>query len=113
MKTCHYYLESLSKKDDPNYLFLRYEDMSRDLLSTAKHVYDFIQQPMSKELLKWTHESELNHANKKMRIVSLGKYRRPGSESVSDPYSTKRNSKLTMTAWRQKISFKEVTIVLL
>ena len=90
MKTCHHYLESLSKIDDPNYLFLRYEDMSRDQLSTAKNVYDFIERPMSKKLLKWIDESTKVHG------------------TSGGAYSTIRNSTLTMTAWRHKISFSEV-----
>ena len=90
MKTCHHYLESLSKIDDPKFLFLRYEDMSRDQLSTAKNVYDFIERPMSKKLLKWIDESTKVHG------------------TIGGAYSTIRNSTLTMTAWRHKITFAEV-----
>ena len=89
-KTCHYYVESLSKINNPNYLFLRYEDMSRDQLSTAKHVYDFIGHPMTEKLLKWIDESSKTHGT-----------------GIGD-YSTLRDSILTMTAWRHKISFSEV-----
>lgn len=91
MKTCHHYLESLSKIDDSKFLFLRYEDMSRDQLSTAKNVYDFIERPMSKKLLKWIDESTKVHG------------------TVGGAYSTIRNSTLTMTAWRHKITFAEVS----
>ena len=90
MKTCHHYLESLSKIDDSKFLFLRYEDMSRDQLSTAKNVYDFIERPMSKKLLKWIDESTKVHG------------------TIGGAYSTIRNSTLTMTAWRHKITFAEV-----
>ena len=91
MKTCHHYLESLSKIDDSKFLFLRYEDMSRDQLSTAKNVYDFIERPMSKKLLKWIDESTKVHG------------------TIGGAYSTIRNSTLTMTAWRHKITFAEVS----
>ena len=94
MKTCHHYLESLSKIDDPKFMFLRYEDMSRDQLSTAKHVYDFIERPMSKKLLKWIDESTKVHG------------------TIGGAYSTIRNSTLTMTAWRHKLTFAEVSYLL-
>ena len=73
-------------------MFLRYEDMSRDQLSTAKHVYEFIGQPMSEKLLKWIDESSKTHGT-----------------GIGD-YSTLRDSILTMTAWRHKIPFSEVKL---
>ena len=91
-KTCHHYLESLSKVDDRNFLFLRYEDMSRDELSTANRVYDFIKRPMTRKLLKWIDDSSKVYG------------------AAGGRYSTVRNSTLTMTAWRHKIIFTEVCL---
>ena len=91
MKTCHHYLESLSRIENPKFLFLRYEDLSRDQLSTAKHIYDFIERPMSKKLFKWIHESTKVHG------------------TTGGAYSTIRNSTQTMTAWRYKLTFAEVS----
>ena len=78
--------------DDRNFLFLRYEDMSRDELSTANRVYDFIQRPITRKLLKWIDESSKVHG------------------TAGGAYSTVRNSTLTMTAWRHKITFTEVCL---
>ena len=43
-KTCTYYVKSLSKLNDSNYYFMRYEDMSMDQMGAAENIYNFINQ---------------------------------------------------------------------
>jgi len=93
-KTCHHFVESFKYLDNTNFLFLRYEDMSMDPITTAIKVYDFISQPLPMKLFQWIRDS----ANVKVSEQGRG-------------YGTVKNSKQTMNAWRQKITFDEVKFV--
>ena len=73
-----------------NVLFLRYEDMSLDQMKTAKQVYSFIGEKITKKLESWIQQA----------------MKQEGSNSGT--YSTNKNSIKTMTAWRNKINFDEV-----
>ena len=92
-KTCENYKNSLKFKGNVrNVLYVRYEDMAADKMKMAKKIYKFIEQPLPTEVINWIKKSEKK-------------------KSDGDRYSTNRNSTLTMTAWRNKISFQEVNIV--
>ena len=78
---------------DTNFLFLRYEDLSADLLTTAKHIYEFIGHEIPAELLTWIEQSQKE-------------------THTGGTYSTIRNSTATMTAWRKYISFENVSEII-
>ena len=78
---------------DTNFFFLRYEDLSADLLTTAKRIYEFIGHEIPAELLTWIEQSQ--------------KETRTGGT-----YSTVRNSKAAMTAWRKYISIENVSEII-
>ena len=84
-------MESFKYLDDPKFLFLRYEDMSMDPITTAIKVYEFINQPLPMKLFKWIEDST------KVKVSKLGM-----------GYGTVKNSIQTMNAWRHRITFDEV-----
>ena len=90
-KTCHHFVESFKYPDDPKFLFLRYEDMSMDPITTAIKVYEFINQPLPMKLFKWIEDST------KVKVSQLGL-----------GYGTVKNSIQTMNAWRHRMTFEEV-----
>ena len=86
-------MESFKYLDDPKFLFLRYEDMSMDPITTAIKVYEFINQPLPMKLFKWIEDST------KVKVSKLGM-----------GYGTVKNSIQTMNAWRHRITFDEVCL---
>ena len=65
-----------------------------DPITTAIKVYEFINQPLPMKLFKW--------------IEDLTKVKVSQDSQLRLSYGTVKNSKQTMNAWRQKMTFDEV-----
>ena len=65
-----------------------------DPITTAIKVYEFINQPLPMKLFKWIEDST------KVKVSQDSQLRLS--------YGTVKNSKQTMNAWRQKMTFDEV-----
>ena len=65
-----------------------------DPITTAIKVYEFINQPLPMKLFKWIEDST------KVKVSQDSQLRMS--------YGTVKNSKQTMNAWRQKMTFDEV-----
>ena len=66
-----------------------------DPITTAIKVYEFINQPLPMKLFKWIEDST------KVKVSQDSQLRMS--------YGTVKNSKQTMNAWRQKMTFDEVS----
>ena len=92
------YVKEQLNKSEPRVMRVRHEDFSMNPVETVKAIYKFIGKPATQKLLRW------------VEAATVGKTT-AASGGGSSLYSTKRNAKDVITAWRSWYGYDELKIV--
>ena len=79
-----------------NIMRVRHEDFAMEPIRTTRDIYDFIGKPPTPELLDW-----VETATNGVKVAA----------SQISPYSTERDAKEVLTAWRTWYTFEEVSVI--